>query len=75
MSSNKRYFFWGVGLAVTVADVLSAPSTAPSFVIGNVLLPIPKKRSALLAFFRTTHYGSSPTPAKKKRSPKGSVFF
>ena len=39
---------------------MSAPSTAPAFVTCGLLSLIPKKRSVLLAFFRTTHSVSSP---------------
>ena len=41
--------------AVTVADVLSAPSTAPPFTFTDVLSVNLQKRSALLAFLKTVH--------------------
>ena len=73
--SQEVFFFLArAGLAVTVAHVVCAPSTAPPFVTSDLLSLVPKKRSALLAFFRTTHSVSSPVTKSQLFQLKQKTF-
>ena len=70
------------GFAVTVADLLSAPSTAPSFAWGHLLCPHRKKCCATARIFSNAHFVSKPAAAfllyefsKKQKGKKKLLDF